>query len=143
VFDPRVKQAIDSLQTSLPGVTIFQSFRLFLIFWLAKTLAPAVIVSNDSVIIKKLVEAAGTLNDVHSICNVNADEYKMMKSLYDPNDTPNLRGDILKYGRGAFVAVELQCPSKDAQSFLDDSPGFLFRSALVLGVLTTARIEEG
>jgi hypothetical protein len=27
--------------------------------------------------------------------------------------------------------------------FLDDCPGFLFRFALVLGVLTTASIEEG
>jgi hypothetical protein len=68
---------------SLPGVHDLSELSIILDFRLAKTLAPAVTASNESVIIKKLVEAAGALDDVHSNCNVNAHEYKMMKSIYD------------------------------------------------------------
>lgn len=41
-----------------------------------------------------------------------------MKSLYDPNDTPNLRDDILTIlhaNEKSSVAVELRCHSTDAQ----------------------------
>jgi hypothetical protein len=147
VFDLRAKQAADSLQNSLPGEYNSTELSIILDFWLAKTLSPAVIVSNDPVKIKKLVETVGSLNDVHHIADVDADKYKMMKSLYDPSDTPNLRDDILKFGRGAYVAVEIQCPSRDAQlcirEIIEDSPSMtafstaksaLYKSGLLFAV---------
>jgi hypothetical protein len=153
IFDSRAKQAIDALQSCLADDDDLSELSIILDFWLAKTLAPAVIVSNDETKIKKLVEAVGSLNDVHSISDVDAESYKMMKSLYDPNNTPNLRDDILKFGRGAYVAVELQCPSKDAQlctrEIIEDSPSMtafsttksaLYKSGLLFAVHVTGDI---
>jgi hypothetical protein len=115
VYDLRVKQAIHVLHEKLPEVLNFSELSIILDFWFARTLAPAVVVSKDPTKIKTLVQAIGALKDVHSISDVDAGEYKMMKSLYDPNNTPNLRDDILKYGRGSYVAIELQCPTTDSQ----------------------------
>jgi hypothetical protein len=115
VYDPRVRQAISVLHEKLPEVLHFSELSIILDFWFARTLAPAVVVSKDPTKIKTLVQAIGTLKDVHYISDVDAGEYKMMKSLYDPNNTPNLRDDILKFGRGSYVAIELQCPTTDSQ----------------------------
>lgn len=123
VFDTRVSEALTQLQPVFPNL---DELSIILDFWFAKTLAPAVIVSNDGSKIQHLIEAFNSLKNVFCIHRVNAETYKMMKSLYDPSDTPNLRDDILKFGRGANVAVQLQCPSKDAQlcirEIIEDSP---------------------
>lgn len=126
-FNPSVSSAvIDSLTNELDETCDVSELSTVLSFWLSKTLAPAVIVSNHPGKIQKLVEAIEALENIHSLKNVNASEYKMMKSLYDPNDTPNLRDDILKLGRGAHVVVELKCPSRDSQlcirEMIEDSP---------------------
>jgi len=123
VFDSRTSLALECLK-DLP--VDCSELSIIIDFWLARTLAPAVVVSNNSDIIIKIVSAVGLLDGVHSIQGVDAAAYKMMKSLYDPNDTPNLRDDILKYGHGAFVAVELRCSNDDAQmccrEILEDQP---------------------
>lgn len=123
IYDSRVSDAIQRLDAVFPAL---DELSVILDFWLARTFAPAVIVSNDQHKIRRLMEVVKTLKDVCSIEHVNAQNYKMMKSLYDPNDTPNLRDDILRFGRGATVAVELECPSKDAQmcirEIIEDSP---------------------
>jgi hypothetical protein len=57
---------------------------------------------------------------------VDPEKYKMIRSLYDPTGTPNLRDDILKFGRGSFVIAEMTCKSKDAQllirEMIEDTP---------------------
>jgi hypothetical protein len=108
-----------------PG-TWSKELSIVLDFWLARTLTPAVIVSSDQDKISRLVSVIGKLEGIHSIPGIDASQYKMMKSLYDRNDTPNLRDDILKYGRGALVAVELVCETMDAQlcirELIEDTP---------------------
>ena len=87
-------------------------------YYFAKTLAPAVIVSKDADLIEQLVKAVALQKGVHSIHNgamIDPTSYKMMKSLYDPSDTPNLRDDILQYGKGAYVGIGLKCDTFDAQ----------------------------
>ena len=128
---------------------------IILDFWLAKTLAPAVIVSNDEGRIQELIRAVGLIDGIHVIPAVNADEYKMMKSLYDRNDTPNLRDDILKFGRRGevFVGIHLQCPSNDAQlcirEIIEDNPSMtafstaksaLYKSGLLFAVYVNGDI---
>ena len=129
IYDSRVRQAIQTLQETLGEndmVMVGSELSILLDFWLAKTLAPTVIVSNDAQKMRLLVAVLSTLHDIHTITNVDAGEYKMMKSLYDPHDTPNLRDDIFHFGRGANVAVELLCPSTDAQlcirEMIEDTP---------------------
>ncbi len=123
LYDCRVSKAIQELQCVFTSV---DELSIILDFWFAKTLAPAVILSNDRYKVRKLIEAVKSLENVCSVERVNADTYKMMKSLYDPNDTPNLRDDIIRFGRGATVAVEMECHSKDAQmcirEIIEDSP---------------------
>ena len=76
-----------------------------------------------------------------------------MKSLYDPSNIPNLRDDILRFGRGAYVAVELVCPSKNAQlcirEIIEDSPSMtafstaksaLYKEGLLFVVHVTGEI---
>lgn len=120
MFDSRVGIAVEGLRESYKGdetgiLNRMDEISQIFDFFFAKTLAPAVVVSNNAELIKKLVALVGAQEDVKMISNVDPKNYKMMKSLYDPSDTPNLRDDILKFGRDAFVAVELECHSKDAQ----------------------------
>ena len=159
IFDSRVRIAVDALRQGGNGITpareeySFSDLSIILDFWLAETLAPAVIVSNDEDRVQSLIRAVGLINGVHVIPKVNVDEYKMMKSLYDRNDMRNLRDDILKYGRGAFVATELKCPSKDAQlcirEIIEDSPSMtafstaksaLYKSGLLFAVCVEGEI---
>jgi hypothetical protein len=124
VFDPRVATAMEGLHDR--SDTWSKELSIVLDFWLARTLAPAVIVSSDQEKISRLMNVLGKLEDVHCISSIDASQYKMMKSLYDRNDTPNLRDDILQYGRGALVAVELACGTMDSQlcirELIEDTP---------------------
>ena len=124
VFDVRTTLALQSLHP--PIRTPIDELSIIVDFWLAKTLAPAVVVSAERVKISSLAKALNHVEEVYSILNVDASNYKMMKSLYDPNDTPNLRDDILKLGRGALVAIELVCETVDAQmcirEMIEDTP---------------------
>ena len=147
-FHPQVGQVLACLkENNVCLSTRLSELSIILDYWLAKTLAPAVIVSKDPGIIQQLMEAIASLEKVSSISAINADEYKMMKSLYDTTNTPNLRDDILQFGRGAFVSIHLQCPSKDAQlcirEIIEDSPSLtafsssksaLYKTGLLFGV---------
>eukprot|EP00977_Amphora_coffeiformis_P016475 scaffold5108_cov172-Amphora_coffeaeformis.AAC.24 len=113
VFDSRVSNVFEKLKSF--STSRQEELSAVLEFWLARTLAPAVIVSSDRGLISNLKKAVELLENIHCIPEVDASQYKMTKSLYDPNDTPNLRDDILKLGRGALVAVELLCETVDAQ----------------------------
>jgi hypothetical protein len=68
----------------------------------------------------------------------------MMKSLYDPTNTPNLRDDIMKKGRGGgvYCAVELVCTDANAQlcirEIIEDSP-----SMTAFSTLRSALYKEG
>lgn len=152
-FNAQVGSVIGELQNRLGEHCDLSELSVILDFWLARTLAPAVVVSHDANKIKNLIEVVGALNGIRSIANVNTDEYKMMKSLYDPTDTPNLRDDILKFGRGAFVAVGLNCPSRDSQlcirEMVEDSPSMtafstsksaLYKTGLLFGVYVNGDI---
>jgi hypothetical protein len=151
VFDYRAQKSIETLGETHGQSTDFGELSIILDFWLAKTLAPAVVVSTDKVKIKRLIEAVGAQEDIHHISSVHAGEYKMMKSLYDTTNTPNLRDDILACGRGAFVAVELHCPTTDSQlcirEIIEDSPSMTAfsssRSALYKSGLLFAVYVEG
>ncbi len=151
VFADRTSRALEELRTIYKGnetklLDGMDEISLILDFYFAKTLAPAVVVSNDADLIKNLVAVIGAQEDVHSIQGVDPESYKMMKSLYDPSDTPNLRDDILKFGRGAFVAVELQCHSNAQlciREIIEDSPSMtafstsrsaLYKDGLFFGV---------
>eukprot|EP00529_Nitzschia_sp_RCC80_P040898 CAMPEP_0113441960 /NCGR_PEP_ID=MMETSP0014_2-20120614/1361_1 /TAXON_ID=2857 /ORGANISM="Nitzschia sp." /LENGTH=89 /DNA_ID=CAMNT_0000332839 /DNA_START=231 /DNA_END=500 /DNA_ORIENTATION=- /assembly_acc=CAM_ASM_000159 len=74
----------------------------------------------------------------------------MTKSLYDREDSPNLRDDILSFGRGALVAVEMYCPTMSSQlcirEMIEDSPSMTAfsttKSALTkAGLLFAIHIE--
>lgn len=124
VFDGRTTLALQNLNP--PVRALIDELSIIVDFWLAKALAPAVVVSTDRAKILSLVKALDQLEDVHCILDVDASEYKMMKSLYDPNDFPNLRDDIVKLGRGTLVAIELVCETLDAQlcirEMIEDTP---------------------
>jgi hypothetical protein len=150
-------------------------------FWLGGALAPTVILSTRAVVIQTIMKTiqeclsisskdeddhnngveydyengrGDGYDNVHCIHNIDASCYKMMKSLYDPRDTPNLRDDILKIGGGvgsiataALVAVEIKCPSTDDQlcirEIIEDTPSMtafssnrsaLYKTGLLFGV---------
>ena len=96
-------------------------------YYFDKTLTPAVVVSTNRQLLRTLVdELSSSANCVHAIRNINVSKYKMMRSLYDSRETPNLRDDILNFGDGANVVIELECPNRDAQlqirEMIEDSP---------------------
>ena len=89
-------------------------------------LAPAVVVSKDAKLINDIVEALSLQKNVNVISGIDPDDHKMIRSLYDPVGSPNLRDDIMKFGRGSLVVVELTCKSKNAQllirEMIEDTP---------------------
>eukprot|EP00934_Nitzschia_sp_Nitz4_P006049 Nitzschia sp. Nitz4//scaffold287_size23745//7628//10152//NITZ4_008458-RA/size23745-snap-gene-0.22-mRNA-1//1//CDS//3329545763//6039//frame0 len=139
VSDARVTRVLDNFPSEFP---IGDTLSVALDFWLAKTLAPTVIVSNNKDTISALMDAVSASVDVACIRGVNAATYKIMKSLYDPNDTPNLRDDILRCGRGANVAISLECPDTDSQlcirEIIEDSP-----SMTAVSTTQSALYKEG
>jgi hypothetical protein len=153
IFDRRTSIVVEGLRGVLGDTIDYTELSVIIDFWLSNTLTPTVLVSQDRKKVKSVVAALGALSDVYHIPRVDAGEYKMMKSLYDPNHTPNLRDDILRLGRGAFVAVELQCETVDAQlcirEMIEDTPSMtafsteksaLYKSGLLFGVYVNGEI---
>ena len=146
-FDTRIKRAIEKLGNLVEDEQAVE-LAVILGFWLSTTLAPAVVLSQDGAFIKCLISAIESMgDDIHSIRNVDASSYKMIKSLYDPKEMPNLRDDILKFGAGALVATELKCRTEDSQlcirEIIEDSPSMtafsstksaLYKSGLLFAI---------
>ena len=82
--------------------------------------------SKDAKLINDIVEALSLQKNVNVISGIDPDDHKMIRSLYDPVGSPNLRDDIMKFGRGSLVVVELTCKSKNAQllirEMIEDTP---------------------
>ena len=161
IFDSRTEQVMDSLQSkiTLPESSCLE-LSTILDFWLGGALTPAVILSHDKSVVESLIIAIEeTLKGggVQCITDIEAGSFKMMKSLYDPRDTPNLRDDILKLGGGrrtrggvgssTLCAMSLWCPTTDAQlcirEMVEDSPSMtafssdksaLYKSGLLFAV---------
>jgi hypothetical protein len=149
IFDSRVESVSKKLKLMVEdAAATITELAVILEFWFSMTLAPAVILSRDKKVIQQLMDAIASIgDDVHCIRNINTPTYKMVKSLYDPKDIPNLRDDILKFGRGALVAVELNCPTEDSQlcsrEMIEDSPSMtafsttksaLYKSGLLFAI---------
>lgn len=124
MFDQRTATILEKIDSHTS--TVRDELSIIFDFWLSRTLAPAVIVSTDRAKTQNIIESLKELEDIHTLGSIDASQYKMMKSLYDPSDTPNLRDDILKLGRGALVAVELDCETLDSQlcirEIIEDTP---------------------
>ena len=78
-----------------------------------------------------LTAAVARLDGVKTIRNIDSNDYKIMRSLYDPRDTPNLCDVILELqrnasGRSSLVTIEIQCSKSDSQmmirEIIEDSP---------------------
>ena len=67
-------------------------------YYFDKTLTPAVVVSKNKETLRALADELSAADGVHAILGVNPENYKMMRSLYDSRETPNLRDDILNFG---------------------------------------------
>ena len=128
--DPRASNTISELQKHHPNLQNPMELTQILDFYFANTLAPAVIVSHDKQLVGDLVRLLAQSEGVHAINDIDPMSYKMMKSLYDATDTPNLRDNILDIlhssGGACLVAVELVCKTTDAQlqirEMIEDTP---------------------
>ena len=103
---------------------------LLLDSYLADALAPAVLVSHDSALIRAVVEELAREAGVTGIHGIDATNYKLARSLYDAHDTRNLRDDIrtaLKHT--TMVAVEVIASSTEAQmmirELIEDTPSMI------------------
>jgi hypothetical protein len=128
------------------------NIQMLLEYWRSRSLAPTVFISQHKESIGLLMGAIRTMMpDVNCIPSVNAQTYKMTKSLYDRNDTANLRDDILKFGRGALVAIEMHCPTIESQlcirEMIEDSPSMTAfsttKSAMTKSGLLFAIVIDG
>jgi hypothetical protein len=155
LFDNRVGRAVDGLSRIWGDSTNFSNLAQIMDLYFAKILAPAVVVSQNEMLIRYIVTSVAVQEDVHHIPGVDPAEYKMTRSLYDPTNTPNLRDDILKFGRGAYVAIELKCKDSDGQycirEIIEDSPTMtafsssksaLYKSGLFFGVYVDGEITS-
>lgn len=127
VIDPRAETSILRFQKNASGDDSVSSKLMRIVdLYFAKSLAPTVIISNNFGIVNSLCCALASEKDVHFIPNIRVKETKMMKSLYDPSDLPNLKDDIMKFGKGAFVVIQLLCADVDDQlcirEIIEDSP---------------------
>mmetsp|Transcript_17032 Transcript_17032/g.25332 ORF Transcript_17032/g.25332 Transcript_17032/m.25332 type:complete len:400 (-) Transcript_17032:449-1648(-) len=149
IVDYRAEKAISLLKNYHinNGKLAYVDLAQILDYYFGKALAPVVVVSKDANIISNLCQAVGAQNDVHLLSGKKVNEIKIMKSLYDPSDTPNLRDEILNYGEGSFVVTELLCSNVDDQlcirEILEDTPSMtafsssksaLYKEGLLFGV---------
>jgi len=129
LLDDRASTTVSELQKLHPDLKNPSELSQILDFYFAKTLCPAVIISHNKQLVGDLVKILSQAEGVHGISNIDPASYKMMKSLYDPNDTPNLRDDILLIVHAdeqCSVAVELCCHTSDSQlqirEIIEDTP---------------------
>ena len=128
-LDSRASATVLALQKLHSDLKNPEELSQILDFYFAKTLAPAVILSHNKQLIGDLINLLSKSDGVHGISNIDPASHKMMKSLYDPSDTPNLRDDILNIihaDETSLVAVELCCHTKDSQlqirEIIEDTP---------------------
>ena len=156
LLDDRSSTTVTELQKLHPDIKNPSELSQILDFYFAKTLCPAVIISHNKQLIGDLVKILSQAEGVHGISNIDPASYKMMKSLYDPNDTPNLRDDILSIVHAdeqCSVAVELCCHTSDSQlqirEIIEDSPSMtafstersaLHKDGLLFGVFVDGEI---
>lgn len=126
-FRPETRQMLDSIrvlsfQNDVPCAELVMFFE----FWLTGALAPAVVLSTRDEAIASIVSTVSDLDEVHVLKQIDVSSYRMMKSLYDPVDTPNLRDDIRRLGKGKAVVVELLCRDVASQlcirELIEDTP---------------------
>lgn len=130
ILDQRVRALMSSLHGRNMAVeNALSELGLVLQFWISHTLSPAVVVSTNAAFVEALVTAVGSIqndNSIRSILGVDASSYRMSKTLYDHEDTPNLRNDLARLGCDSLVFVELSCPDAASQflvrNLLEDSP---------------------
>jgi hypothetical protein len=124
---PETRQMLDSIgllscQNRVPCAELVMFFE----FWLTGALAPAVVLSTSDNPIELVLSAVSDLDDVHVLKRIDVGSYRMMKSLYDPVETPNLRDDIRRLGKGKTVVVELLCRDVASQlcirEMIEDTP---------------------
>ena len=155
-IDDRASTTVTELQQLHPNLKNPSELSQILDFYFAKTLCPAVIISHNKQLIEDLVKILSKAEGVHGISNIDPASYKMMKSLYDPNDTPNLRDDILSIVHAdeqCSVGVELCCHTSDSQlqirEIIEDTPSMtafstersaLHKDGLLFGVYVDGEI---
>jgi len=127
VFDSRTTAIVSQLENNPLFQKHIASLSHILDYYFARALAPAVIVSSDPALISTLCSTLAAQPKIHSLsAPVDPSTYKIMKSLYDPENTPNLRDDIISKGRGANVVVEICCDTVDSQlcirEIIEDTP---------------------
>jgi hypothetical protein len=126
-FSPRTSLVLESLRQNLRQ-NDFPLIELATLieFWWTGTLSPAVVLSQDGKTIESLLTALSSIDGVHALPGIDVSSYRMMKSLYDPFDTPNLRDDIRRLGAETDVVVELRCRDGDSQlsirEMIEDTP---------------------
>ncbi len=132
LLDPRASNVVTEIQKNHPDLADPSDLRQILDFYFARTLAPVVVLSRNKALISDLTSAIASLEEVLAIRYIDPSSYKIMRSLYDPSDTPNLRDDILQLQRDrggqlqAFVTIELKCHTNDSQmiirEIIEDTP---------------------
>eukprot|EP00986_Skeletonema_menzelii_P003073 scaffold896_cov165-Skeletonema_menzelii.AAC.4 len=132
VLDPRASDIMVEMQKNHPDLTNPSDLRQILDFYFARTLAPVVVLSQNKEMIGDLTSAVARLEGLRVIRNIDPSSYKIMRSLYDAIDTPNLRDDILQLQRDgggqseSLVCIELKCHTNDSQmiirEIIEDTP---------------------
>ncbi|KAL3792161.1 hypothetical protein HJC23_009625 [Cyclotella cryptica] len=156
ILDPRASEIVEKLKKLHPDLTCPVELCQILDFYFAKTLAPAVVLSKNKQLIHDLIILLSQSDEVYGITDIDPSEYKIMKSLYDSTDTPNLRDDIINIlhgNAGALVAIELNCKSIDDQlqirEIIEDTPSMtafstersaLYKDRLFFGVFVEGPI---
>lgn len=132
VLDPRASDVVTEIQKNHPDLADPSDLCQILDFYFARTLAPVVILSRNEEVISDLTSVISSSKEVRTIRNIDPSSYKIMRSLYDPSDTPNLRDEILQLQRDggghsqSLVTIELKCHTNDSQmiirEIIEDTP---------------------
>jgi len=110
-------------------------------YYLCGILTPGVIITTNPNLASTIITGLGVVEGMMTLPTINADEYKIVKSLYDGPEVKCLRDDIKECRRvekGVMVATTIVAGSTDAQmrvrEMLEDTPSMIafstHRSAL-------------
>lgn len=101
LIDTRTEKAIAHIEKKLPKLekAVLDDLAHVIDYYFGQVLIPAVVLCRSKQLVKAIIESLGQVEGLSMIKGIDASKYKIVKSLYDSEDTRSLRDDIISLRR--------------------------------------------
>lgn len=101
LIDTRTASVIAHIERKMPKLekTVLDDLAHVIDYYFGHVLVPAVMLCRSKELVKAIIESLGQVGGLSTIKGIDASKYKIVKSLYDSEDTRSLREDIISLRR--------------------------------------------